>query len=141
MNSEAVEALLKEVERYEYEYREKLKAEYELIDNTPVTAEEIEDVLGYFPKSLELKKATEETVRKRYRYIARQTLKMKYNPLVLCQDLTRFMELEAKNTIFEGNGAIEAKAITEAIERHIEAFNKIAQPRARELYMKYKTKI
>lgn len=141
MNSEAVEALLKEVERYEYEYREKLKAEYELIDNTPVTAEEIEQVLGYYPKSLELKRTGEETVRKGYRYIARQTLKMKYNPLLMCQDLTQSMELEAEDTIFEDNGAIEAKAITEAIERHIEAFNKIAQPRARELYMKYKTKM
>lgn len=137
MNSKAVEALLKEVERYEVEYNEKLKAEYELIDNTPVTAEEIEDALGYPPRSLELKKAAEGTIRRKYKYEARQTLKMKFNPLLMCQDLTRLMELEAEDTIFDDGGTSEAKAIAEAIGRHMEAFNKIAQPRARELYMKY----
>lgn len=137
MNSAAVEMLLQDAEGQLSNYSMLLDEAYKLIDGKPVTDEEVKAFYGYKPRSRELMEAGRISVKARDKYQAKKDLFTTLGFDVQGEELTRLMEREAEDTIFEDGGASEAEAIAKAIERHMEAFNKIAQPRARELYMKY----
>ena len=129
--------LLQDAEGQLSNYSMLLDEAYKLIDGKPVTDEEVKAFYGYKPRSRELMEAGRISVKARDKYQAKKDLFTTLGFDVQGEELTRLMEREAEDTIFEDGGASEAEAIAKAIERHMEAFNKIAQPRARELYMKY----
>lgn len=137
MNSAAVEILLQDVEDQLSSYNILLDEAYKSIEEKPVTDEEVKAFYGYKPKSRELMEAGRASVKNRDKYKAKKDLDAEFCFQQQGEKLTRLMEREAEDTIFEDGGAREANAIAGAISQHIEAFNIIASARARELYTKY----